>query len=465
MNTSPSSAEKSEAHEQNRIFGMDINLNNYEAFFLDYHEGKLAPPQVAELMSFLEEHPELKEMFFEFENISLTELEDIVHDIEFERKDDLKKEVLITKDEMDDLLAGAVEGVLDNEQQKILEKLLTENPNIRFHLDLYRKTIITADLSEVFEGKELLKRSVLISNDNYPEYLSAAMDNELNALEQLELERFLLANPALQHEAELFRKTRLTPDLSVVYENKEELKRRKRGGLMWWHIPAAAAGVALVVGMFYMLNKPAETGTVLVNNQKSGSSENVVKEIKSPVEEIKEEAGQTSASIAATGIPSPQVPLKVREENNHVAPLQENKEKTVVPMEDDLRDLQAPVIANNADLPQDPVEEESYIASNNQVNERIDPEDYPDLHKPVATGYNTLRDVAIGRLKTSLMKEEAEVNTAATKISKWDVVSLALRSFRKITGKSTEMRKEYDEQGEVIAYNINVGGWQFSRNK
>lgn len=437
---------------------MNINLNNYEAFFLDYHEGKLAPQQVAELMSFLEEHPELKEMFYEFENISLAEMDDMVHDVEFEGKNDLKKEVRITRDEINDLLAGAVEGVLDNEQQEMLEELLNEDPKTKQDLEQYRKTIITADLSEVFEGKEKLKRSVLITRENYTEYLSAAVDNELNTLEQMELERFMRIDPSIQQELELFRKTRLVPDLSIVYENKEALKRRKRGGVIWY-IPAAAAGVALIIGLFFMFNKPTGTNPVVAGNNDLHPAK---EHIKSFIEEVKKEVVPAIAATEATH----EKPRKAHRAIVIPAPGKPQQQPVITPVQEDLRDLQSPMIAGNPVTPEDSVIAEQNMASNShQVNERIDPEDYPEFRRPVATGYNSLRDLAIGRLKTSLMKEEAEVNTEATKISKWDIVSLALRSFRKVTGKSTEMRKVYDEEGEVIAYNINMGGLQFSRNK
>ncbi len=50
---------------------MDINRNNYEAYFLDYRENNLTPGQVAELLVFLEQNPDLKEEFESFESFSL----------------------------------------------------------------------------------------------------------------------------------------------------------------------------------------------------------------------------------------------------------------------------------------------------------------------------------------------------------------------------------------------------------
>ncbi len=68
---------------------MEINKNNYEAFFLDYYDGNLPAEQVAVLLLFVEQHPELKEEFESFENITLEDLPSIG----FDNKSSLKKEI------------------------------------------------------------------------------------------------------------------------------------------------------------------------------------------------------------------------------------------------------------------------------------------------------------------------------------------------------------------------------------
>ena len=66
---------------------MTINRNNYEAFFLDYRENNLTPEQVAELLIFLEQYPDLKEEFESFETIQMAPDKNI----RFEVKESLKK--------------------------------------------------------------------------------------------------------------------------------------------------------------------------------------------------------------------------------------------------------------------------------------------------------------------------------------------------------------------------------------
>ena len=70
---------------------MSINKNNYEAFFLDYHEGNLSPQQVADLLLFVEQHSEYREEFESFENVTLDDL----IDVSFEDKESLKKEITL----------------------------------------------------------------------------------------------------------------------------------------------------------------------------------------------------------------------------------------------------------------------------------------------------------------------------------------------------------------------------------
>ena len=68
---------------------MEINRNNYEIFFLDYHEGNLSAQQQAKLFIFLEQHPDLKN---EFESFDLVKLPSI--NIFFEEKNSLKRELI-----------------------------------------------------------------------------------------------------------------------------------------------------------------------------------------------------------------------------------------------------------------------------------------------------------------------------------------------------------------------------------
>ena len=68
---------------------MSISQYNYEAYFLDYYEGRLDAHTTKELMDFIARHPELKEEFESYEPVTLHTKEEI----KFDLKDSLKKPV------------------------------------------------------------------------------------------------------------------------------------------------------------------------------------------------------------------------------------------------------------------------------------------------------------------------------------------------------------------------------------
>src|SRR6218665_1280814 len=138
---------------------MNINKHNYEAFFLDYHEGNLTPQQVAELLLFVEQHPELKEAFESFENISLEDFELP----SFEFKAGLKKE--ITEENKDTYFIGAVENTLTPAEQQLLDNFLKQHPRFLPELALYKKTKLSADPAIVFEDKATLK-DIAVTTDH-----------------------------------------------------------------------------------------------------------------------------------------------------------------------------------------------------------------------------------------------------------------------------------------------------------
>lgn len=143
---------------------MTINKNNYEAFFLDYHEKSLSPEQVAELLLFLEHHPELQKEFDAFSIISLTEGDKIV----FDNKETLKKNI-ITPASFNDFAVANLEGDLTADDKKQYENFIASNPDYKKADQLFSQTKLKADLSVVLPNKKDLKknRTTIISLNSF----------------------------------------------------------------------------------------------------------------------------------------------------------------------------------------------------------------------------------------------------------------------------------------------------------
>jgi anti-sigma factor RsiW len=205
---------------------MNINRNNCEAWFLDFYEGNLSDGQVKELFAFLEQNPEMRELFESFEDVSF----DPEKHISFEGKDALKKTVLaspgISESNYEEYLVGALEGILSAAEQKELDLFLAAHPGKQAELVLLRKTIFEPDAEIVFEGKEALKKSLLVTEANFEEYAVAYIDGELSGEALQAFEAFVAAHPTMKEELSLFSATKLQPDASVVFEDKASLKRK-----------------------------------------------------------------------------------------------------------------------------------------------------------------------------------------------------------------------------------------------
>ncbi|HTA81931.1 MAG TPA: hypothetical protein VK783_03300 [Bacteroidia bacterium] len=132
-----------------------ISEYNYEAFFLDYHEGRMDETGTKELMDFLARHPELKHEFENFESVSLNDLEEI----KFENKESLKKNVApVNAASFDDMAIEYVEGNLNPVLTEELLKFAKQNPKYGRELATYLKTKLVPEVI-AFEDKESLKRN------------------------------------------------------------------------------------------------------------------------------------------------------------------------------------------------------------------------------------------------------------------------------------------------------------------
>jgi hypothetical protein len=132
---------------------MEINKNNYEAFFLDYFEGNLNDLQTQHLFQFLENNPELKNEFKSFENISI-EKEEIV----FEEKNDLIKPEVNHHNYQSFLIASA-ERDLNRTEERALESFLKSHPEYNTDKVLYAALKAVPDEGVSFIDKEALKRA------------------------------------------------------------------------------------------------------------------------------------------------------------------------------------------------------------------------------------------------------------------------------------------------------------------
>ena len=136
---------------------MKINRNNYEAFFLDYHEGNLDDKAKAEVLAFLEGNPELKEEFESFEMIAVPGFTAPA----FPGKENLKKSSITTNNYKTWLVALEENDLNEHEKKEVIQ-YLEKNHEAQRELEILRQTKILPDYSIRFRQKSSLKKGAVI---------------------------------------------------------------------------------------------------------------------------------------------------------------------------------------------------------------------------------------------------------------------------------------------------------------
>jgi hypothetical protein len=227
---------------------MNITRENCEAWFLDYYEGRLEPHQAELLFAFLDENPDLHEVFNSFEAITLDDLSvSYGNKDELKRVDDLPR--TINEINCEEIFIADAEGLLDAEMKKQLAAFLQQFPAQRATYELYQQTRLQPE-AIVFDEKALLKKAPsVITAENEEEWFIASAEKRLNSAEKGQLEKYIAAHPEKKQALALFAATVLTPDMSVVYPDKMGLKR-KQGAAVFTAWRAAAAILLLFAGSY-----------------------------------------------------------------------------------------------------------------------------------------------------------------------------------------------------------------------
>jgi hypothetical protein len=142
--------------ERGRGEAMNINRNNYEAFFLDFHEGNLGEELKREVLAFVDSNPDLQEEFRSFEIISLAE-----KTTAFPGKEKLKKS-RITAFNYKTWFVAYEENDLDEEGKREVEQFIELNPATAPELEILKRARILPDYAVHFANKSSLKKGGIV---------------------------------------------------------------------------------------------------------------------------------------------------------------------------------------------------------------------------------------------------------------------------------------------------------------
>ena len=136
----------------------DINItrNNYEIFFLDFHEGRLSAGLRRELTAFLDANPDLKEEFYSFDGPGLAN-----ESGQFPGRNTLYRDYIpvgnIHPGNVDEMIIASMENDLTDEAAEFLDQFIGLNPAYGVTRELYEATRLVPPVI-TFPGKRALKK-------------------------------------------------------------------------------------------------------------------------------------------------------------------------------------------------------------------------------------------------------------------------------------------------------------------
>jgi len=458
---------------------MKINRDNYEAYFLDYHEGQLSLEMVEEVLLFVDQNPDLKNIFDAFEAVSLVDDQNIV----FENKLSLKKDQVFATSQVNELnyeeyLIGETEGLLNAEQLASIQEFISINPQFEKDRRLYALAHLPVEDEIVFEGKKSLKHKAIsveaINEDTFETYMARELEGDLNQNEQHQLAEFMQYNPHLEKDRKLFKQTILSAETNVVFENKNSLKQSVTPvRRIVYYALSVAASLALIVSFYFILDR----NDIPHNTVKQGKI-----------------AAKTESTVIepATRVADNQVAATIKQTDNVVSTQDRNNSTIAITTTTDNNTLKSQsqqsvafvdrrAVESLQTLPADEITTRSYVdpqftfirTSQMYFNQNrefyynlklADQLQYAQLNSEDKHPARTIYDATIGKVGGLFASNRTILPTEEKKnLSLWTFAELGVQTFNTITSSEMELKLEKDDEGKVVAYDLESGLIDFGR--
>ncbi len=178
-----------------------------------------------------------------------------------QRKKNNEQRVKINRHNYEEYFILYMDNELSAEERLMVEVFVQQHPDLKDELDTLMQFKLTPDTHIVFEGKEELMKEnghSIITLNNYEEWLSLYIDNELTAEQRQLVEKFIALNPAAQKELDALKKVKLHPE-SITFPNKSLLYRKeektRRFAPVYWRAAAAVLVIVLGISVVIFVNK------------------------------------------------------------------------------------------------------------------------------------------------------------------------------------------------------------------
>lgn len=428
---------------------MLINRKNYENYIMDYLDNTLSGELLQAMIVFLENNPDIAAEIKELNKFQLNSAEQPSSQIKSFLKAHSSNSCIISSENIDYYLIARLEGILSENELKQLDDFLKNNP--QYIQDAYAYSLSKLPVQQVqYTEKESLKKKEIIpvgeiNSFNYEEYYIAFHENILTESEKQLVVEFVKQNPDLQHEFDIFRKTFLKPDKSIVFTNKENLKKPEIKRLIprvYWYRIAAAASILLMVGISLTFLFPTK-GILNMGEMQGFANIHTVKTIQgtqTPTTQV----AQHSVSISNTAVvnkqPQPIIITLPVVSVNHIA------EKTIE------KEISEPGRSFYTEIYSD------YLIVQQRQNK-----ENATLAGETPLTLNTLAQAGVNQVKKWIGLPTNKENNV--KFSGWTLAQTGIAEAGRLLGTPVNLTRQTDESGEVEYFALGTDRFSFSRKK
>lgn len=378
----------------------------------------------------------------------------------------------INRENFEAWLLDLAEGNLSAEEKSELMAFLDANPDLKETVDLSEYTGLTSD-TVVFENKQRLYRGEL-NEHNIEWYLAAQAEGDTTEEENAVIEKFIEKHPSWKKQQHLYSLSKLSADESILFENKSSLYHAKTVSLFkrraFYY--AAAAVVSILWMSAYLLFELKHSEKITLQNN--------LPETEIPAQEPAQGISTPEDSILPSG--NPEQPLL---KNKTEKPIPDSP-KPVKPVYRIMENR--PLIADNS-LPEQAGPNKSLqlteVAAEPATTERSDQfEKLESLrHKVIrliAESPHAFAPGAFDKLIERMADGETDISNSdllqllvsqprsqptQSNDSKTPILDAIAWSLNKISGRDISIEKRFNEDGRIVAYELDAGLFKIGKDE
>ena len=269
---------------------------------------------------------------------------------------------MITRHNYEEFFILYMDNELSSEDRRMVEAFVNLHPDLKEELDLLLQYKLEPDTTITYSGKEELLRvehDQAPSFENYQEWLSLYIDNELSIEQKKNIELLIAGHPSIQKELRLLQRTKLQPE-EIVFVDKASLYRKEEKQRPVFSLWRIAAALLLLIGI-------GIATAVVINHNKSGSEQPTIVKGNKPVTEPAEQGPANNDKSIDAPVNGELVADNTPTKNNTVispeiitSSKKENRQEKNVAVN--------PRINNRIDNDVQQVKKEPVVANNNKPN-------------------------------------------------------------------------------------------------